>query len=96
MEIQLENQFIEKLKLLQEDLFYYLPLVDYFGDEEEYIFTFEGEDKSKWALEKFGSDDGVFEFKHFEIEEMLSQAIEKKNCSSYDKIFFDHLVSYLD
>jgi len=41
MEIQLENQFIEKLKLLQEDLFYYLPLVDYFGDEEEYIFTFE-------------------------------------------------------
>lgn len=72
MEIQLENQFIEKLKLLQEDLFYYLPLVDYFGDEEEYIFTFEGEDKSKWAMEKFGSDDGVFEFKHFEIEEMLS------------------------
>lgn len=72
MEIQLENQFIEKLKLLQEDLFYYLPLEDYFGDEEEYIFTFEGEDKSKWAMEKFGSDDGVFEFKHFEIEEMLS------------------------
>jgi hypothetical protein len=47
-------------------------------------------------MEKFGSDDGVFEFKHFEIEEMLSQAIEKKNCSSHDKIFFDHLVSYLD
>jgi len=96
MEIQLENQFIEKLKLLEEDLFAYLPLVDYFGDEEEYVFTFEGEDKSKWAIEKFGSDDGVFEFKDFEIKEMLSEAIEKKICSSHDKIFFDHLVGYLD
>lgn len=96
MVIKLENQFIEKLKLLEEDLFAYLPLVDYFGDEEEYVFTFEGEDKSKWAIEKFGSDDGVFEFKDFEIKEMLSEAIEKKICSSHDKIFFDHLVSYLD
>lgn len=96
MEIQLENQFIEKLKLLEEDLFAYLPLVDYFGDEEEYVFTFEGEDKSKWAIEKFGSDDGIFEFKDFEIKEMLSEAIEKKICSSHDKIFFDHLVGYLD
>lgn len=96
MVIKLENQFIEKLKLLEEDLFAYLPLVDYFGDEEEYVFTFEGEDKSKWAIEKFGSDDGVFEFKDFEIKEMLSEAIEKKICSSHDKIFFDHLVGYLD
>ena len=40
MEIQLENQFIEKLKELQEDLFAYIPFVDYFGDEEEYVFTF--------------------------------------------------------
>lgn len=96
MEIQLENQFIEKLKLLEEDLFAYLPLVDYFGDEEEFVFTFEGEDKSKWAIEKFGSDDGVFEFKDFEIKEMLSEAIEKKICCSHDKIFFDHLVGYLD
>ena len=30
MEIQLENQFIEKLKELQEDLFAYMPFVDYF------------------------------------------------------------------
>lgn len=96
MVIKLENQFIEKLKLLEEDLFAYLPLVDYFGDEEEYVFTFEGEDKSKWAIEKFGSDDGIFEFKDFEIKEMLSEAIEKKICSSHDKIFFDHLVGYLD
>ena len=96
MEIQLENQFIEKLKELQEDLFAYIPFVDYFGDEEEYVFTFEGEDKSKWAMEKFGSSVGVFEFKDFEIEEMLSDAIEKKKCSSHDKIFFDHLLTYLD
>ena len=41
MEIQLENQFIEKLKELQEDLFAYIPFVYYFGDEEEYVFTFE-------------------------------------------------------
>ena len=96
MEIQLENQFIEKLKELQEDLFAYIPLVDYSGDEEEYIFIFEGEDKSKWAMDKFGSDGGVYEFKDFEIQEMLSQAIEKKICSSHDKIFFDHLIGYLD
>ena len=46
-------------------------------------------------MEKFGSSDGVFEFKDFEIEEMLSDAIEKKKCSSHDKIFFDHLLTYL-
>lgn len=94
--IQLNSDYINKLQLLNDDLSQYIDLVDYEGDGEEYIFSFEGKAKKKWAIEKFGEDKGsIIEWTSDEIHELLEETIDNKECTTHDKIFLDHLISYL-
>lgn len=94
--IQLNTDYINKIELLNDDLFQYIDLVDYDGDGEEYIFSFDGKAKTKWAIEKFGEDKGsIIEWTSDEIHELLEETIESKECTTHDKIFLDHLISYL-
>ena len=92
----MEKEFVENLKLLQDDLFNYISMVDYDGDEEEYIFTFEGEDAKKWEIEKFGKSEGnIYEWTDKEIKDLIDNTLENDNCSNHDKIFLDHLISFI-
>ena len=92
----MEKEFVENLKLLQDDLFNYISMVDYDGDEEEYIFTFEGEDAKKWEIEKFGKSEGnIYERTDKEIKNLIDNTLENDSCSNHDKIFLDHLISFI-
>lgn len=94
--IMMEQQFIDNLKKLQNDLFNFIPMVDFFGDEEEYIFTFDGEQAMKWEIEKFGKSEGsIYEWTDTEIIELINTTIENNSCSKEDKIFLDHLITFL-
>ena len=92
----MEKDFIDNLKLLQEDLFDYISMVDYNGDEEEYIFTFKGEDARKWAIEKFGKAEyNIVEWTDKEIKDLIDNTLENNSCSNHDKIFLEHLISFI-
>jgi hypothetical protein len=92
----MDKDFINNLKLLKEDLFEYISMVDYGGDEEEFIFTFEGSDANNWEIEKFGkSEDRIFEWTDKEIQELINETLENNICSKDDKIFLDHLISFI-
>ena len=92
----MEKEFVDNLKLLQDDLFNYISMVDYDGDEEEYIFTFEGEDAKKWEVEKFGkSGDNIYEWTDKEIKDLIDSTLENNSCSNHDKIFLEHLISFI-
>ena len=94
--IQLNTDYINKIQILNDDLSQYVNLVDYDGDGEEFIFTFDGKAKIKWSIEKFGEDDGsLVEWTSDEIHDLLEETIENKKCTPHDKIFLDHLISYL-
>ena len=91
--IQLNSDYINKIQLLNDDLFQYIDLVDYDGDGEEYIFSFDGKAKTKWAIEKFGEDKGsIIEWTSDEIHELLEETIDSKECTTHDKIFLDHFI----
>ncbi len=76
----MEKEFVDNLKLLQDDLFNYISMVDYNGDEEEYIFSFEGEDARKWEIEKFGkSEDNLYEWTDKEIKDLIDNTPKVKN-----------------
>ena len=92
----MEKDFLNNLKKLQEDLFNFLPMVDFNGDEEEYIFTFEGKQASKWEIEKFGKSEGaIYEWTDKEIKELIDITLKNNWCSKEDKIFLDHLISFI-
>lgn len=94
--VQLNADYIEKCQVLNDDLSQYIDLVDFDGDGEEFIFTFEGKAKTKWAIEKFGEDKGsIVEWTSDEIHELLEEVIKNKECKTDDKIFLDHLISFL-
>ena len=92
----MEKEFVDNLKLLQDDLFNYISMIDYDGDEVEYIFTFEGEDAKKWEIEKFGKSEGnIYEWTDKEIKDLIDSTLENNSCSNHDKIFLEHLISFI-
>lgn len=94
--VELTDHYIEKCQLLNNNLSEYIHLIDYDGNGEEFIFTFEGKAKTNWAIEKFGEDEGsIFEWTSDEIHELLEKSINSKECTTHDKIFLDHLISFL-
>ena len=81
--IQLDSEYIDKLKLLNDDLTDYIDIQDVLGDESEFLYS------------GFEDNGAIIEWSHDEILEVLKNTIETNQCSSDDKKFLDHLISFV-
>ena len=81
--IQLDSEYIDKLKLLNDDLTDYIDIQDVWGDESEFLYS------------GFEDNGAIIEWSHDDILEVLKNTIETNQCSSDDKKFLDHLISFV-
>ena len=72
------------LQLLNEDLTDYIQIEYVWGDETEFPYM------------GFEDNGAIIEWNCDEIQELLENTIEHKQCSSVDEFFLDHLTSYVE
>ena len=81
--IQLDPDYINKIKLLNDDLMDYIEIQDVWGDESEYLYL------------GFKDNGGIIEWNYDDIQNLLENTIENNQCSPDDKKFLDHLISFV-
>lgn len=79
--IQLDSEYLSKLKILNDDLVDYIEIEDFWGDESEFLYL------------GFEDNGAIIEWNYDDIQKLLENTIDHNQCSSDDKKFLDHLIS---
>lgn len=79
--IQLDSEYLSKLKILNDDLVDYIDIEDVWGDESEFLYL------------GFEDNGAIIEWNYDDIQKLLENTIDHNQCSSDDKKFLDHLIS---
>jgi len=79
--IQLDSEYLSKLKILNDDLVDYIEIEDVWGDESEFLYL------------GFEDNGAIIEWNYDDIQKLLENTIDHNQCSSDDKKFLDHLIS---